>query len=211
MKFEYSPDLGKATIEAKYVNYRYDTQYVTIPILVTNDKNSDLIIINHEIYASSVSPFEPSDLFVGKFEFPIGTKIDKDAKDYAINARLRVSYERLNQIENYRKELPQKEKRADVTMRITGSLVYSQYTDNSIHVEPVIIEERKSKYITIIDTDWQQLLQWLGYPKTRQILITEETYGLLKEYMVLISEPNTERALEQSLIDAIRAKRSKSV
>ena len=205
LTIEYARETEKISADHNLINYRHDTQFIALPISVTNPNPNDAIVVNSRLVATTVSPM--ATLFIGHVEFPL-EKIPKNSEIRPQNPlRIEVSYERLKQIENERRELASKGKRADLTMSIRGTLLFT--LGLPFHYQTIQVMHGKSNFVTILDTDWNEVLETLGFPKKRQILVEDSIFKLIEEYKRLTNEPNLESAIEQAFMDAIKTKRSK--
>ncbi len=138
--------------------------------------------------------------------------LDKGESD-SFNFELDLGWKSLYDLENVRQNQPDFGQEKDVWLDIYIEIVYMEVEDwnpikyghKRFHVGKGIHGEK----IRIPHSDWSKLRTELGYGKMRIIEVTKETYKLIEEYMDLITERNTNEAINASILDSLSRKRKK--
>ena len=192
----YYPETKKLNCPYRYRGYFAEAVILSLPVELLLNRIQEAYVLSSHFDFETGSPLPT--YYLGKGELRGSLRL---AGSTTVDIDLVTTYAMIEKIEQERKGYTERNgSPGDVIVSVKGDLTMIEPNTKVYYVNNLIVRQGRNQIITIRDSDWLDLLNTLGYPRKKIIVVNEEVSKVLDEYKTR----KKIRETDDAILDAIK-------
>jgi hypothetical protein len=194
LNLQYQPEVSKLSVHKRYSQYYRESVVLLLPVEAHLVEAQEVYVVTSRLDVETVSPLPTR--FLGEAEVLTPVWISSPAN---LQLRMTLSYARLEELENDRKQLPNRQLPQDLTLKVKGPILLMT-KEGRVENSASEVGQGKVQFITVRQEDWQAILEEIGYPRKKFLVLNEDVWNEIEKYRKLHGNMSSDDAI----LDALR-------